>query len=100
MTFPSTNMAYRCTVSNQTYLKPCAGLKDWLEMAAKRTGDPLLAAVSSMPIVKCKQNAGTDAIGVPLGVCDRCYSRARHRRRGKAGDAAQGAELAARHFTS
>jgi len=63
MAFPSTIMAYRCTVCNHTYLKLCAGLKDWQEMAAQHTGDPLLAVVSSLPIVKCKQNAGTDAIG-------------------------------------
>jgi len=99
MAFPSTIMVYRCTVCNQTYLKPCAGLRDWQEMAAQHTGDPLLAAVSSLPVVKCKQNAGTDTNGVPLGVCDRCYSRAKRARRGKAGGAALEAEVVVRHST-
>jgi len=42
-------------------------------MAARRKGDALFAAVSSLMVVKSKQTAGTDAVGVPLGVCDRCY---------------------------
>jgi len=92
MAFTSTIMAYRCTVCNQTYLKSCAGLRHWQEMAAQHTGDPLLAAVSSLPVVKCKQNAGTDANGVPLGVYDCCYSRAKRARRGRAGGAALDAE--------
>jgi len=69
--FPTEVLVYRRTAGAKALLKPCTGLNDWKAMAACRKVDALLAAVSYRPFLKCKQAAGTDALGGPLGISDR-----------------------------
>jgi len=79
---------YRCTTCAQVFLKPGAGLKDWRKTAAGILSGPVFHAVNSLPVVQCKQMAGTDGLGVPLGVCDRCYCRVKRKRLSGAGQEA------------
>jgi len=83
--FPQDIWAFRCTDCTDVFLNPCAGLRIWRESAANLVGHALYTAVSSLPEVRCKESAGKDSLGVPLGRCDRCYCREKRAKRASSG---------------
>jgi len=83
--FPQDIWVFRCSDCTDVLLKPCAGLRIWRESAASLFGHALCTAISSLPEVRCKESAGKDSLGVPLGRCDRCYCRAKRAKRASSG---------------
>ena len=73
--------AYRCTACAQTFRRPGKGLVGWRGKALSIVDDGLYAAISTLDEVLCNSKAGVDSLGMPLGMCDRCYCKTKRARR-------------------
>jgi len=64
--------------------------------------DGLYAAIGTLDEVPCKSKAGVDSLGMPLGMCDRCYCKTKRVRRqgGRIEPGMNGSTLPPPHYRS